>query len=282
MGRCARETTRRFPRWNHLRVEASSRRCGPRRPNSRNNHRSMAEPLLRTCARTRSATVNVTARESRLRGDLQTLEMLRQSSSVFSFDADGDPPDRYTLSLRGKGICAVRPSSGAVEFIELHQIDMRLPFGLPGATAGPAMGHADSPSRTCRSAVSSMCGIWGCRGTIRSRSMSCASACGIQPAWRTSIWIARPISPRGTGSRDSTRLRCPRTRDRYATWSRPEERTSCVTSGAGRLRRRIGARLRKCSSLAKTHQFPHCPRARPHADRPRPGGDDDILYIGDE
>jgi hypothetical protein len=77
--------------------------------------------------------VNVTARESRLRGDLQTLEMLRESSSIFSFDALGDPPDRYTLSLRGKGILRSTSASGSVEFIELHQIDMRLPFLYPAS-----------------------------------------------------------------------------------------------------------------------------------------------------
>jgi ubiquitin-protein ligase len=75
--------------------------------------------------------VNAAPRESRLRADLQTLETLRQSSSVFSFEAFGDPPDRYTLSLRGKGIARSTSSAGAVEFIEVHQIDMRLPFSYP-------------------------------------------------------------------------------------------------------------------------------------------------------
>ena len=75
--------------------------------------------------------MNAAPRESRLRSDLQTLEMLQQSSSVFSFEAFGDPPDRYTLSLRGKGIARSTAAAGAVEFIDLHQIDVRLPFGYP-------------------------------------------------------------------------------------------------------------------------------------------------------
>lgn len=75
--------------------------------------------------------MNNAARESRLRSDFHTLELLRQSSSVFAFEAFGDPPDRYTLLLRGKGIARRSPGAGAVEFVELHQIDMRLPYGYP-------------------------------------------------------------------------------------------------------------------------------------------------------
>ncbi len=76
--------------------------------------------------------VNDSERERRLRADLQTLKRLQQSSSIFTFEACGDPPDRYTLRLRGTGIArrAFR-GQGDVELIKLHEIDMRLPFGYP-------------------------------------------------------------------------------------------------------------------------------------------------------
>jgi len=78
-----------------------------------------------------SAVVNSTARDSRLHADLQTLESLRKSSSIFNFEAFGDPPDRYTLTLRGRGVSRRTSGASPVEFVELHQIDMRLPYGYP-------------------------------------------------------------------------------------------------------------------------------------------------------
>ena len=70
-------------------------------------------------------------RENRLRADLATLTALRQCSSIFDFTATGDPPDRYSLTFRGKGIARDASPRSDVEFVQLHQIDMRLPYSYP-------------------------------------------------------------------------------------------------------------------------------------------------------
>ncbi len=71
-------------------------------------------------------------RENRLRADLATLTALRQCSSIFEFTATGDPPDRYALSFRGRGIARELSPRGEVQFVEVHEVEMRLPFSYPG------------------------------------------------------------------------------------------------------------------------------------------------------
>ena len=71
------------------------------------------------------------SRDSRLLADHETLQALRQCSSIFDFEAGGEPPDRYTLSFRGKGVSQCISSRADIEMIELHRIDMRLPFAYP-------------------------------------------------------------------------------------------------------------------------------------------------------
>ncbi len=75
--------------------------------------------------------VDFTTRENRLRADFEALQRLRQASSVFSFQAHGDPPDRYAVEFRGRGIARRSAGRSAVEFVELHQVEMRLPLDYP-------------------------------------------------------------------------------------------------------------------------------------------------------
>ncbi len=70
-------------------------------------------------------------RENRLRSDFETLTSLRECSSIFHFDGKGDPPDRYSLLFRGRGIARQVSPHAEMEFIDLHEIDMRLPFAYP-------------------------------------------------------------------------------------------------------------------------------------------------------
>ncbi len=70
-------------------------------------------------------------REDRLRADLATLTTLRQASSIFDFRASGDPPDRYALTFRGKGIARDMSPRSDIQIVELHEVDMRLPFAYP-------------------------------------------------------------------------------------------------------------------------------------------------------
>lgn len=71
------------------------------------------------------------SREERLRADFEAIEALKQASTILDFDAEGDPPDRYQVTFKGKGI---RQSTGAdesIEFVTLHRCELRLPFSYP-------------------------------------------------------------------------------------------------------------------------------------------------------
>lgn len=68
-------------------------------------------------------------RENRLAADLAALEALRAQSTILQFEAS-QPADRYTITFRGKGLA--RSASGSdIGIVELHQIDLRMPYGYP-------------------------------------------------------------------------------------------------------------------------------------------------------
>ncbi|MBC7856436.1 MAG: hypothetical protein IAF94_23650 [Pirellulaceae bacterium] len=68
-------------------------------------------------------------RENRLRTDLAALEALRAQSTILQFETS-EPADRYTITFRGKGLA--RSAAGSdISIVELHQVDLRLPFSYP-------------------------------------------------------------------------------------------------------------------------------------------------------
>lgn len=70
-------------------------------------------------------------RDQRLYEDLEALRSLRKKSTIFDFEVEGDPPDRYSISFQGKGICRENASDADVTFVELHKCDIRLPYSYP-------------------------------------------------------------------------------------------------------------------------------------------------------
>jgi len=70
-------------------------------------------------------------RQDRLHADRESLATLASASTIFSFEASGDPPDRYALTFRGKGLARNASSSTDVAISELHQVDLRLPYSYP-------------------------------------------------------------------------------------------------------------------------------------------------------
>src|SRR5436309_2789179 len=68
-------------------------------------------------------------RETRLQQDRAALEALRAQSTILQFEA-AEPADRYTITFRGKGL-ARGPSGSEIGIVELHQIDLRMPFAYP-------------------------------------------------------------------------------------------------------------------------------------------------------
>ena len=64
----------------------------------------------------------------RLRNDLTALERLRSESSVFEFQATGNPPHHYLISFKGKGLCRDR---GKVKVVYYHRVEIKLGASYP-------------------------------------------------------------------------------------------------------------------------------------------------------
>jgi ubiquitin-protein ligase len=64
----------------------------------------------------------------RLHNDLAALDRLRSESSVFRFSAQGDPPQQYMISFRGKGLWRDR---GKVRVLEDHRVEIKLGASYP-------------------------------------------------------------------------------------------------------------------------------------------------------
>lgn len=79
---------------------------------------------------TGSEIVSEQDRDQRLYEDLEALRSLRKKSTIFDFEMKGEPPERYTVTFRGKGVFRDNSDSD-VQFIELHKCDIHLPHSYP-------------------------------------------------------------------------------------------------------------------------------------------------------
>lgn len=70
-------------------------------------------------------------REQRLIADLESLRALKKSSTIFDFEATGEAPDRYMILFRGNGITRDTSADANIETVELHKIEIRLPYSYP-------------------------------------------------------------------------------------------------------------------------------------------------------
>jgi hypothetical protein len=64
----------------------------------------------------------------RLRNDLTALQRLCSESSVFEFQATGNPPHYYLISFKGKGLCRDR---GKVKIVHHHRVEIKLGASYP-------------------------------------------------------------------------------------------------------------------------------------------------------
>jgi ubiquitin-protein ligase len=64
----------------------------------------------------------------RLRNDLTALNKLRAESSVFEFQATGNPPHHYLITFKGKGLCRDR---GKIRVIYYHRVEIKLGVSYP-------------------------------------------------------------------------------------------------------------------------------------------------------
>ena len=74
--------------------------------------------------------MNAQQRAERLEQDLQCLQSLSAASGILDIQPQGDPPDRYTITLHGQGVGNVGMSKD-VEWIDQHRVELRLPFMYP-------------------------------------------------------------------------------------------------------------------------------------------------------
>jgi ubiquitin-protein ligase len=64
----------------------------------------------------------------RLRNDLAALDRLASESSVFQFQATGNPPNHYLITLKGRGLCRDR---GKIKIVGVHRIEIKLGASYP-------------------------------------------------------------------------------------------------------------------------------------------------------
>src|SRR4051812_26746051 len=71
------------------------------------------------------------SREGRLMADRERLAALAAASTILRSEPASDAGDRYTLLFRGRGLAPQVTVPNAVTVIELHRIELRLPFAYP-------------------------------------------------------------------------------------------------------------------------------------------------------
>lgn len=71
-----------------------------------------------------------TPRSRRLRADHEALKQLKENSTILDFQAFGDPPERYLVTLKGKGLLR-KSETEPVEAAEVHRAEIRLGIDYP-------------------------------------------------------------------------------------------------------------------------------------------------------
>lgn len=71
-----------------------------------------------------------TPRTRRLRADHEAMKTLKENSTILDFQAFGDPPERYLITFKGKGLVR-RSETEAVETADVHRVEIRLGIDYP-------------------------------------------------------------------------------------------------------------------------------------------------------
>src|SRR5688572_22490426 len=69
-------------------------------------------------------------RSRRLKADLEALKTLKENSTIVDYQAFGDPPERYLISFKGKGLLR-KSEADPVEVAEVHRVEIRLGIDYP-------------------------------------------------------------------------------------------------------------------------------------------------------
>lgn len=71
-----------------------------------------------------------TPRTRRLQSDTEAMKALKENSSIVDFQSFGDPPERYLMTFRGKGLMRKTESEG-VDVADVHRVEIRLGIDYP-------------------------------------------------------------------------------------------------------------------------------------------------------
>jgi ubiquitin-protein ligase len=71
-----------------------------------------------------------TPRIRRLKADAEAMKLLKENSTIIDYQAFGDPPERYLITLKGKGLIR-KGESDPVEVAEVHRVEIRLGIDYP-------------------------------------------------------------------------------------------------------------------------------------------------------
>lgn len=71
-----------------------------------------------------------TPRMRRLKADLEAMKLLKENSTIVDFQAFGEPPERYMVTFKGKGLLR-KSESEPVEVAGMHRVEIRLGIDYP-------------------------------------------------------------------------------------------------------------------------------------------------------
>jgi ubiquitin-protein ligase len=71
-----------------------------------------------------------TPRSRRLAADAEAMKALREQSTIIEYQAHGDPPERYLVTFRGRGLVR-RTEADPVEVADVHRVEIRLGIDYP-------------------------------------------------------------------------------------------------------------------------------------------------------
>jgi ubiquitin-protein ligase len=75
--------------------------------------------------------VSSTDKKERLAAELEVMRALAGQSSILQFEPEGEPPDRYKITFRGRGINCTSSFHAEVEYLDRHECEIRLGYGFP-------------------------------------------------------------------------------------------------------------------------------------------------------
>ncbi len=71
-----------------------------------------------------------TPRTRRLKADYEGLRQLKEQSTIMDFQAFGDPPERYLVTFKGRGLVR-RSENDPVEVCAVHRVEIRMGIDYP-------------------------------------------------------------------------------------------------------------------------------------------------------